>query len=187
MSQTILNPETIHVRELASREGQGTIELVDVRTPLEFSEVRAAMAQNHPLDTLDPRAVMKARKGSPDEPLYVICKGGTRGAKARQKFIDAGFTNVINVEGGTEAWVSAGLPVVRGKKVMSLERQVRIAAGFLVFTGALLGLFVHPWFTGIPAFVGAGLMFAGITDSCAMGMLIARMPWNQCQGGSCSV
>ena len=83
--------------------------------------------------------------------------------------------------------MAAGLPVVRGKKVMSLERQVRIAAGFIVLVGALLGFFVHPYFTGISAFVGAGLMFAGITDSCAMGMLIAKMPWNQCKDGSCSV
>ncbi len=62
---------------------------------------------------------------------------------------------------------------------MSLERQVRIAAGALTFTGVVLGWLVHPYFFGLSGFVGAGLMFAGITDSCAMGMLIAKMPWNQ--------
>ncbi len=120
--------------------------------------------------------------------MYVICKGGTRGGKAQQKFVDAGFTNVVNVEGGTEAWVAAGLPVIRGKKVMSLERQVRIAAGFIVLAGSLAAILTgNVYLAGIPAFVGAGLMFAGITDSCAMGMLIAKMPWNQRKGGSCSV
>jgi hypothetical protein len=82
------------------------------------------------------------------------------------------------VEGGTLACVEAGVPVVRGRKAISLERQVRIAAGSLVLLGAGLS-FVHPAFVGIAAFVGAGLVFAGVTDTCGMGMLIARMPWNQ--------
>ena len=86
---------------------------------------------------------------------------------------------MVNVEGGTLACVEAGLPVVRGKKAISLERQVRIAAGSLVLLGVLLGWFVHPAFIGLSAFVGAGLVFAGITDTCGMGMMLARMPWNQ--------
>jgi len=77
------------------------------------------------------------------------------------------------------ACVEAGLPVVRGKKAISLERQVRIAAGSLVLLGAVLGSFVHPAFIGLSAFVGAGLAFSGITDTCGMGMILARMPWNQ--------
>jgi hypothetical protein len=85
---------------------------------------------------------------------------------------------VVNIEGGTLACVEAGLPVVRGKKAISLERQVRIAAGSLVLLGAALS-FVHLAFIGLSAFVGAGLVFAGITDTCGMGMMLARMPWNQ--------
>ena len=173
-------PQKISVHELAQRSGQGNIDVVDVRTPLEFNEVRAVAARNIPLDQLDPHSVMKDRNGSADAPLYVICKGGTRGAKAQQKFIAAGHPNVVNVEGGTEAWVAAGLPVVRGKKAISLERQVRIAAGFIVLAGSVAAMVTgNVYLAGIPAFVGAGLMFAGITDSCAMGMLIAKMPWNQ--------
>jgi len=179
---------TISVHELAQRDAQERVDLIDVRTPMEFQEVCAVAARNIPLDKLDPHSAMKDRKGAEDRPVYVICKGGTRGGKAQQKFIDAGFTNVINVEGGTEAWAAAGLPVVRGKKVMSLERQVRIAAGFIVFTGAVAAMVTgNVYLAGIPAFVGAGLMFAGVTDSCAMGMMIAKMPWNQCKDGSCSV
>jgi rhodanese-related sulfurtransferase len=93
--------------------------------------------------------------------------------------IAAGVTNVINVEGGTRAWDQAGLPVVRGKKTISLERQVRIAAGSLVLLGAALGYFINPLFIGLSAFVGAGLIFAGVTDTCGMGMMLAKMPWNQ--------
>ena len=77
------------------------------------------------------------------------------------------------------ACVESGLPVARGKKAISLERQVRIAAGSLVLLGAALS-FVHPAFIGVSAFVGAGLVFAGITDTCGMGMILARMPWNRC-------
>ena len=179
-------PATVSAARLSELNRQDKVEVIDVRTPVEFREVRATIARNVPLDVLDPHTVMKARNGSSDRPLYLICKSGNRAAKACQKFIDAGYVNVVNVEGGTQAWVEAGLPVVRGKKAVSLERQVRIAAGFLVFTGATLGYFVSPWFIGIPAFVGAGLMFAGITDTCAMGMMIAKMPWNQCKDGSCS-
>ena len=104
---------------------------------------------------------------------------GRGAAKACEKFVAAGFTNVVNVEGGVLAWEQAGLPVVRGKKAMSLERQVRIAAGSLVVLGSALGFFVHPYFMAVPAFVGAGLVFAGVTDTCGMGMMLARMPWNQ--------
>ena len=83
------------------------------------------------------------------------------------------------VEGGTLAWIEANLPVTRSAvKVISLERQVRIVAGSLVLIGVLLGWFVHPDFFGLSAFVGAGLVFAGITDFCGMGLLLAKLPWN---------
>jgi len=157
------------------------IELIDVRTPVEYREFHVEFARNVPLDQLDPAAYLRARNGSADEPLFVICRSGSRGQKACEKFLKLGFSNVVNVEGGTMACLDSGLPIVRGKKAMSLERQVRIAAGSLVFLGSLLGWFVHPAFIGLSAFVGAGLIFAGITDTCGMGMLLARMPWNQCQ------
>ena len=164
-------------------QGNNQVELIDVRTPVEFREVHLQVARNVPLDQLDPPALMKSRNGTASEPLYVICKAGGRGKQACEKFQSAGFTNVINVEGGTTACVDAGLPVVRGQAAMSLERQVRIAAGSLVLTGVILGWFVHPYFVGLSAFVGAGLVFAGITDTCGMGMLLAKMPWNQCASG----
>ena len=166
------------------RQGKN-IELVDVRTPVEFREIHVDIAKNVPLDQLDPATVMQGRNGIAGEPLYVICRSGSRGQQACLQFQKAGFENVVNVEGGTLACAEVGLPVVRGKKAISLERQVRIAAGSLVLTGAVLGAFYHPGFIGISAFVGAGLVFSGISDTCGMGMILARMPWNQCRVESC--
>lgn len=121
---------------------------------------------------------MNTRRES-QQPLYLICKGGSRGANACHKFSVAGYSNVANVDGGMEACLAAGLPVIRGKRTVSLERQVRIAAGLLVLIGAVFGYFWNPIFISLSAFVGAGLMFAGITDTCGMAMLLSRMPWNQ--------
>ena len=170
---------TISPQSLAELKKNGRkIDLIDVRTPVEFREVHVDFAKNEPLDRLDPQALAARRKDAGGEPLYVICRSGNRAKQACDKLAAAGLT-VVNVEGGTQAWDAAGLPVVRGQKAMSLERQVRIAAGFLVLTGAVLALTVHPYFAALSAFVGAGLMFAGITDTCGMAMLLARMPWNQ--------
>lgn len=174
MSQTISPQELDNLR----RAGR-PLELIDVRTPAEFRELHVEFARNVPLDRLDPQAVRAERPAGTSEPLYVICRSGSRGKQACEKLLAAGLTNVVNVEGGTLACEGAGLPVVRGKKTISLERQVRIAAGFLVLVGAVLSLTVHPYCVGISAFVGAGLMFAGITDTCGMAMMLARMPWNQ--------
>jgi rhodanese-related sulfurtransferase len=168
---------TISPQDLAERIERGEVrEIVDVRTPVEFREVHAAGARNVPLDLLSPQHVPAS---STDKPIYLVCKGGGRSAQACQKLTEAGISHVVSVAGGTQAWEAAGLPVVRGQKSISLERQVRIAAGSLVLVGAVLGYFVHPYFVGLSAFVGAGLIFAGITDTCGMGMMLARMPWNK--------
>lgn len=175
MSQCTISPEELHERV---RQG-GPVDLIDVRTPAEFRELHVTFARNMPLDQLDAATICREHNGKEGSPLYVICRSGGRAAKAIEALKAAGGASLVNVEGGTLAWDKAGLPVHRGKKAMSLERQVRIAAGSLIFIGAALGFFVHPYFMGLAAFVGAGLVFAGITDTCAMGMMIAKMPWNQ--------
>jgi rhodanese-related sulfurtransferase len=173
------NIPTISPSELARLCALGrNLDLIDVRTPAEFQELHVAFARNVPLDRFDPDEVISENNRLADGPLYVICRSGARGRQACEKLVRAGFTNAVNVEGGTLACPEAGLPVVRGTKVMSLERQVRIAAGALVLVGVLLGWLVHPALIGLSALVGAGLIFAGITDTCGMGMLLARMPWN---------
>jgi rhodanese-related sulfurtransferase len=175
----VMAVNTISPKQLSEVVQSGKyVELIDVRTPVEYREVHVPFAKNVPLDQLNASSVAAGRNGSSD-PLYVICRSGSRASQACDKLVAAGYTNVVNVEGGTQAWDQSGLPVVRGKKAISLERQVRIAAGFLVLVGAVAGFFVHPYFIGLSAFVGAGLVFAGVTDTCGMGMMLARMPWNR--------
>ena len=155
---------------------QPDLPLLDVRTPVEFEEVHVPPARNIPLDELKPGGLALAK----DQPVYLLCRSGQRAAKAAERLAQAGFAQPVVVAGGTLAWMDANLPVARGQsKVISLERQVRIAAGSLVLAGVVLGWFVHRGFYGLSAFVGAGLVFAGITDFCGMGLLLARAPWNK--------
>lgn len=163
------------------RSGQ-RLELIDVRTPVEFQEAHVEGARNVPLDALDPVQLMEARREPSSAPLYVICQSGARAQQACDRIRRAGYANVISVQGGTLACAAAAIPIVRGKGVISLERQVRIAAGLLVLLGVMLAVVVHEGFLGLAAFVGAGLLFAGLTDTCGMGLLLARMPWNRVGG-----
>ena len=155
------------------------VELIDVRTPAEYRSLHATIARLVPLDELDPKRIMETRGGAPHEPLYVICRSGARGEKAREKFLAAGYKDVVNVTGGTLAWEQAGLPVERGKSVLPLDRQVQIMAGTLILIGFALGELVNAnWFL-LAGFVGCGLVFAGLTGLCPLGWVIAKMPWNQ--------
>ena len=169
--------------EFAARQGQGSaLHLIDVRTWPEFAEVHARGARCVPLDELSAAAIAPA---TADQPVYLICKSGARAARARERLAAAGFSQAVCVEGGTLAWEQAGLPVVRGPKTISLERQVRIAAGSLVLIGVILGTWVNSWLYVLCGLVGAGLVFAGITDTCGMGMLLARAPWNRRRPPQC--
>lgn len=152
-------------------------EIIDVRTPVEYRAIHASGAKLIPLDQLDARSFASAR--STATPLYLICKSGQRATKAAQKFQEAGYTNVAVIAGGTDAWAAAGCPIEKGQSHMSLERQVRIAAGSIVLLGVILTATLSIWFLIIPAFIGAGLTFAGLTDWCGMGLLLAKAPWNR--------
>jgi rhodanese-related sulfurtransferase len=179
---------TISPASFADLRRQGDhVTLIDVRTPAEYGEVHVEGAHNIPLDRLEPTAIAALHVGK-QGPIYFVCRSGGRSQKACEKMIAAGIPDVVSVEGGTSACEAAGLGVARsGRKVMSLERQVRIAAGGLVVVGAVLGQFVNPAWHGLSAFIGAGLVFAGVTDTCGMGMMIAKLPWNQARGQSCKV
>lgn len=172
---------TITPAELQQRLGaQPDLVLLDVRTPAEFDEVHVPQARLEPLDLFQSGDSI-AKLGIPqDQPVYLLCQSGARATSAAAKLRQAGYDQAVVVEGGTLGWIKAGLPVTRGeRKVIGLERQVRIGAGSLVLTGVLLAWFVHPYFIGLSGFVGAGLVFAGITDWCGMGLLLSKAPWNQ--------
>lgn len=171
-----MSAKTISPRELPKLLiNQSTV--IDVRTPGEFKAAHVKGAQLRPLDQLDAAAFCETY--GTEEPVYVLCQSGQRANIAAEKLVGAGHRNIIVVEGGTAAAIEHGLDINYGKGTLSIERQVRIAAGSLVFVGTLLGLFVHGGFFAIPTFIGAGLVFAGVTDSCGMGMMLAKCPWNR--------
>ena len=181
--------KSVPARELHRRlAGVGPADLLDVRTPPEHAAAHIAGVRLVPLDQLDPVAFLRER-GASDRPLYVICQSGARAARAVEKFKRAGFDGCVLVEGGTQAWMDAGLPVERGQSnVIPLMRQVQIVVGVLSAAGAALGVWVNPLFAIIPLFTGCGLLFAGLTGTCGLAMLLARMPWNLqsgCASGSC--
>jgi rhodanese-related sulfurtransferase len=157
--------------------------LLDVRTPGEFEAEHIAGAYNVPLDTLGEHGA--EIRAAVAEPVVLICRSGQRARKAEQALRAAGMSNLHVLDGGMTAWIAAGLPVRRGAPRMSLERQVRIAAGALTGAGGLLALFVNPLFAGVSALVGSGLVVAGATDTCLMGMLLAKLPYNR--PASCDV
>ena len=109
-----------------------------------------------------------------------MCRTGRRSAEARRRLKALGFTNVINVVGGLEAWKNEDLPVERDEFApWSIERQVRFTAGLLVLAGVLLSFFVHPYFMLLSGLIGFGLALTAAIDWCAMGLVIAKMPWNR--------
>jgi len=168
----------ITVEELAGVLGGAEAPLVvDVRLPAEYRSVHLEPSVLLPLDEITRRRGELPR----DRQLVLVCRTGARARLAVAQL--AGFRTRV-LEGGIAAWQEAGHPVVEGKSHMSLERQVRVAAGALACTGGALAVAVSPWFGLLPAFVGAGLVYAGITDRCGMAMLLARLPYNRGSDGA---
>ena len=173
----------LHPADVARLRGEyPKTRLLDVRTPGEFDSQHIDGAYNVPLDTLGEHGV--EIRGVTD-PVVLVCRSGQRARKAEEALRATGMSNLHVLDGGMAAWIAAGQPVREGKRRMSLERQVRIAAGALAATGGILGVFVNPLFAVLPALVGAGLVFSGVTDTCAMGTLLALLPHNR--PASCDV
>lgn len=158
--------------------------VLDVRTGMEHAEVALKSPhQNVPLGDLDPAKFLQDNHIRTTQPVYVLCRGGKRATAAAEAFIAAGHENVHVIEGGIIACEAAGIPLRKGGgEVIPLERQVRIAAGLLVIAGIALGAIVTPIFYGLSAFVGAGLVFAGVTDKCGMALALSKAPWNRQAG-----
>ncbi|WP_051826667.1 rhodanese-like domain-containing protein [Kitasatospora aureofaciens] len=162
------------LREL-TKDGSGP-RLLDVRTPGEFHTVHIPGAYNVPLDTLrEHRAELLHHL---DEDTVLICRSGARAAQAEQALADAGLPNLRVLHGGMVAWETAGGPATRGAARWELERQVRLIAGSIVLVSGLAGLAI-PGLHLIGTAVGAGLTFAALTNTCAMGMMLAKLPYNR--------
>ena len=153
------------------------IRVLDVRTPAEYESAHIRGAYNVPLDHLGEHG--REIRSSVEAPVVLVCQSGQRARKAEEALRSAGMPNLHVLDGGVSAWLALGKPAVRGVQRMSLERQVRIAAGGIAAIGATLALAFDPWFAIVSLMVGTGLVFAGITNSCAMGSLLARLPYNR--------
>jgi len=171
--------KTISTQQAKEQIESGT-PVIDVRTPAEFRSGHIPEAVNIPLAEITPE---KVRSLFANKEVLFICQAGVRGATACSNLSSVGFEEATNIEGGTQAWIQAGYPIVKDSSscsIISLERQVRIVAGALVVVGIILYFFTsnNSWLF-LSAFVGAGLMFAGITNTCGLAAALSKMPWNK--------
>lgn len=175
----------ISPRELQSMDMKQVL-LVDVRTPMEYSEKRLTTATAlAPVNGLDVKDVALRNGILPDTPVFTLCASGRRATVAAAKFVEAGFADVRVVEGGLIACQQTGFATMgqaspkTGEASPTLDRQVRLVAGTLSMIFLLLGYFVHGAFYLGALFVAAGQIFSGLTNWCGMAMLLMRAPWNQ--------
>lgn len=168
--------QTIDAHTLKKLLDRQAVTLIDVRESGEYAGEHIPGATLFSLSRFDPRKIPQNN----DTKIVLYCRSGNRSTMAAQKLLDAGFPTVTHLESGLSAWKEAGYPTkINRNAPISLMRQVQIVAGSLVLIGTLLGVFVSPGFLILSGFVGAGLMFAGITDTCMLGMLLAKLPYNQ--------
>ena len=173
-------PQTIQratVNELHDRLSQGEpCQVIDVREYAEYETERIAAARLVPLSMFE----QQAGSIEPQPTVYMVCRSGQRAMQAAERLQQRGHTDVRVMDGGLQAWIDAGYPVQRGtRRAWALERQVRFVAGTAVLLSVVLSWAVHPGFVGLAAFIGAGLTFSAVTNTCGMAMVLARLPWNQ--------
>ncbi|QSB04879.1 rhodanese-like domain-containing protein [Natronoglycomyces albus] len=151
--------------------------IIDVRSPGEFTAKRIPGSHNVPLDLLQREKANLA--ASHDDTVVLTCAAGPRSHQAREILVAHGWRNVVVLDGGLHAWASAGNPVEESKGgTWDLERQVRFTAGLIVLLFVLGSLAFEPLKWGA-AFIGAGLVFAAISNFCGMGILLSKAPWNR--------
>ena len=176
-------PATIDTAGLREQLTAGSSpRIIDVRTPAEFETAHIPGAYNVPLDLLrEHRTELRAHL---DEDVVLVCRSGARATQAGQTLADAGLPNVKVLTGGILAWQAAHAPVNAGRPRWDLERQVRLLAGTIVLVSILASIAV-PAIKWVAALLGAGLAVAALTNTCAMGMLLGKLPYNR--GSSCDL
>lgn len=155
--------------------------LIDVRTTGEFEAGHVAGSYNVPLDVLGEHRQEFAHL---EAPVVLVCQSGNRAAKAEDTLRAAGLDNIRLLEGGMNAWVAAGEPVKTVKERWGLERQVRLVAGSIVLTAIIVSIWA-PAARFVAGAIGAGLTFAALSNTCAMGMLLSKLPYNR--GAACDI
>jgi rhodanese-related sulfurtransferase len=177
-----MNASTISAQAFIQQYQQGDNTVLDLRTEAEVASECINNCISLPVQVLDEASFAQVLSSQSDKekPVYLLCQSGKRAEMAVEKLKTCETPQLIIIEGGLNALKSSGINVISGSShVISLERQVRIAAGALTVLGVVLGTLVNPYYYYLSAFVGAGLMFAGITDSCGMALILAKMPWNK--------
>lgn len=184
-TQTMPTVTDVDPATLRSWLDSGEAILVDVREDFEHASERIEGAIAHPLSKFDP-AQLRERCG--DARVVFHCRTGKRSHDAASRFRHPGDERAFHLAGGIEAWKGAGLGVERPATAPRIDvmRQVQMAAGTMVLIGVILGVLVSPWFLTLSGFVGAGLLFAGLSGWCGLAMLIGRMPWNRVSLRSCA-
>lgn len=171
------SPATVASAELQEMLKSGaSVRLLDVRTPGEFENSHIAGAYNVPLDLLREHRV-EIRQHL-DEDVVLVCRSGQRAAQAEEALSEAGLSNVHILDGGMTAWEGSGYGVNRGAQRWELERQVRLVAGSIVLS-SVLGSLAVPRLKWLAAGIGGGLTFAAVSNTCAMGMMLAKLPYNR--------
>lgn len=156
--------------------------LLDVRTPAEFETSHIPGSYNVPLDLL--KEHREELRNHLDEDVVLVCRSGARATQAEQALAGVGLPNLKVLDGGILAWQAANAPIKRGAPRWDLERQVRLVAGSIVLASVLGSVFV-PQLKWVAGFIGAGLTFAAVTNTCAMGMMLGKLPYNR--GASCDL
>ena len=166
--------ERISAQDLAEQLGSKRVAVIDVREPMEYASGHIAGSLNVPLARLH-------QADLPQGPLVLVCQSGNRSAKGVQTLLRQSHPHPISdLQGGIPSWQQAGLPVHKLKNApLPLMRQVQIAAGSLVLLGLILSHVAGPAWILLSWFVGAGLVFAGVSGFCGMARLLALMPWNR--------
>lgn len=174
-------PNKISAERLAEPGKLSHYRLVDVRTSNEFADEHIDGSIHMPLDQLDTaRLKTTTDKADSQKTVVVVCQSGVRAEQAATMLQQTYSGEILVAEGGLNALKQAGIATV-GEKcgVISLQRQVQIVAGSLVLIGVLLGAVVNSGFLLLSGFVGAGLVFSGVTGTCGMASLLLKMPWNR--------
>ena len=166
--------EKLSPNQVLSLSSTGTVQLVDVRSPLEFDSEHIEGSKNIPLDDLGYRS----GEIKNDCTTVLICRSGVRAGRAADLLASYGM-NVSVLAGGVTDWKKCGLPLIEGKKRLSLERQVQLTIGILLLSSVSAGWYINPaWFI-VPGIIGAGLTFAGLSGFCGLAVVISKAPWNK--------
>lgn len=175
---------------LESAKSNEAVKFLDVRSPAEYSEEYIKGSINIPIDALGARANELAESGGE---YIVLCRTGNRSAMAADMLMQSGIPSVKVLDGGMVRWTREKLPVVKGAKIISIERQVRMAAGAMILSGIILSRIAHPAFIILSIFVSCGLIYSGITDNCTLGLILMKLPYNKkifkpkSGGGTCAM